>query len=63
MNDLEQYRQEIDAIDGELGKLFLRRMEVTGKGGEWKQKNGVPVRDAARERHAPPPSGAGRGED
>ena len=50
MNDLEQYRQEIDAIDGELVQLFLRRMEVTGKVGEWKQKNGVPVLDAARER-------------
>ena len=50
MNDLEQYRQEIDAIDGELVQLFLRRMEVTGKVGKWKQKNGVPVLDAARER-------------
>ena len=32
------------------GRALLRRMEVTGKAGEWKQKNGVPVLDAARER-------------
>lgn len=50
MSELEAYRQEIDAIDGELVNLFLRRMEVTGKVGAWKQKNGVPVLDAARER-------------
>ena len=50
MSELEAYRQEIDAIDGELVNLFLRRMEVTGKVGTWKQKNGVPVLDAARER-------------
>ena len=50
MSQLEQYRQEIDAIDRELVDLFLRRMEVTGKVGEWKQQNGVPVLDAEREK-------------
>ena len=50
MSQLEQYRQEIDAIDRELVDLFLRRMEVTGKVGAWKQQNGVPVLDAEREK-------------
>ena len=30
MTELEGYRQEIDRIDGELVKLFLERMAVTG---------------------------------
>ena len=29
MSDLEQYRQEIDELDEQLVRLFLRRMEVT----------------------------------
>ncbi len=33
MTELEQYRQEIDRIDGELVQLFLERMAVTGKVG------------------------------
>ena len=28
MSDLEQYRQEIDELDEQLVRLFLRRMEV-----------------------------------
>ncbi|NCE65855.1 bifunctional chorismate mutase/prephenate dehydratase [Pseudoflavonifractor sp. 524-17] len=50
MDQLEQYRREIDRIDGALVELFLKRMEVTGQVGAWKQANGVPVLDAARER-------------
>ena len=42
--------KQVTRIDGELVQLFLERMAVTGKVGEWKQKNGVPVLDAARER-------------
>ena len=49
MSELEQYRQEIDRIDGELVKLFLERMAVTGKVGEYKQRAGIPVLDAGRE--------------
>lgn len=49
MTELEQYRQEIDRIDGELVKLFLERMAVTGKVGEYKQRAGIPVLDAGRE--------------
>ena len=50
MTELEQYRREIDAIDGELVQLFLRRMEVTGNVGRYKQERGIPVLDAGRER-------------
>lgn len=50
MTELEQYRQEIDRIDGELVKLFLERMAVTGKVGEYKQRQGIPVLDASREK-------------
>ena len=49
MTELEAYRREIDAIDGELTRLFLRRMEVTGRVGAYKQAHGLPVLDAARE--------------
>ena len=50
MTELERYRQEIDRIDGELVRLFLERMAVTGKVGDFKQREGIPVLDAARER-------------
>ena len=50
MTELEQYRQEIDRIDGELVQLFLERMAVTGKVGEYKQRAGIPVLDAGREK-------------
>lgn len=50
MTELEQYRREIDRIDGELVKLFLERMAVTGQVGEYKQRQGIPVLDAAREK-------------
>ena len=50
MTELEGYRQEIDRIDGELVRLFLERMAVTGKVGEYKQRAGIPVLDAGREK-------------
>ena len=50
MTELEQYRQEIDRIDGELVRLFLERMAVTGKVGEYKRRAGIPVLDAGREK-------------
>ena len=50
MTELEQYRREIDRIDGELVQLFLERMAVTGQVGEYKQRQGIPVLDAGREK-------------
>ena len=50
MNELEIYRQKIDEIDRSLVKLFLQRMEITGAVGEYKQRSGIPVLDARREK-------------
>ena len=50
MDELEQYRREIDRIDAELVRCFLERMDVTQKVGSYKQARGLPVLDAARER-------------
>ena len=50
MSQLDALRAEIDDIDARLTSLFLQRMEVTERVGRWKQANGVPVLDAARER-------------
>ena len=49
MDDLTSLRAEIDAIDKELTALFLRRMDVTGRVGEYKRRSGIPVLDASRE--------------
>ena len=49
MSQLDEYRAQIDAIDGGLTQLFLRRMEVTARVGEYKRAAGVPVLDPERE--------------
>ena len=50
MTPLEEYRCQIDGIDRELTRLFLDRMEVTRRVGEYKRAQGIPVLDPARER-------------
>ena len=50
MSKLEDLRQSIDQLDQELVRLFERRMAVTREVGEYKQANGIPVLDTARER-------------
>ena len=50
MTELEQFRNVIDDIDREIVALFERRMEVTRQVGEYKQRIGIPVLDAGRER-------------
>lgn len=49
MSQLDEYRAQLDAIDGGLTQLFLRRMEVTAKVGEYKRAAGAPVLDPDRE--------------
>ncbi|NCB62079.1 MAG: bifunctional chorismate mutase/prephenate dehydratase [Clostridia bacterium] len=49
MNELDALRREIDAVDKNLTALFLKRMELVGQVGVYKQSNGIPVLDAARE--------------
>ena len=48
--DLKDYRERMDAIDGQLLPLFLQRMETAAQIAAWKKANGVPVLDAGRER-------------
>ena len=50
MTELETYRRQIDAIDAQLVPLFLERMAVTQKVGEYKKRSGLPVLDSSRER-------------
>ena len=50
MSELNELRGEIDAIDAQLTELFLRRMEVTRRVGEYKLAHGIPVLDPDRER-------------
>ena len=50
MNELELLRQQIDAIDAQLVPLFLERMAVTQRVGEYKKERDIPVLDSSRER-------------
>ncbi len=46
---LDDARREIDAVDTELAALFCRRMDAVRRVAAYKQANGLPVLDAARE--------------
>ena len=48
--ELNDIRQNIDAIDDELVKLFTKRMECSRQVALAKQRTGKPIRDHARER-------------
>ena len=50
MDELQDLRREIDAIDRELVELFRRRMDVTARVGAYKRERGIPVLDQERER-------------
>ncbi|TVP90319.1 chorismate mutase [Alkalibacterium sp.] len=49
MNELDQYRKEIDLIDQELTALFEKRLETVLKVGEYKIKHQLPILDTSRE--------------
>ena len=49
MRELAVLRQEIDQLDGQLARLFLRRMEICREVGAYKKANGLPVLDPGRE--------------
>lgn len=48
--DLSQIREEIDDVDVEIVRLFLKRMELAGRVAEFKIHNQKEVRDPKRER-------------
>ena len=50
MDELQQYREEIDRIDRQMVELFRQRMAVTAQVGQYKLERGIPVLDAVRER-------------
>ena len=49
MNELERLRADIDEIDQALVRLFERRMAATEQIGRYKQAEGLPVLDNARQ--------------
>ena len=53
-NLLEQARAIINEVDGEMEKLFERRMEAARMVAEYKKQNGLPILDALREEGPPP---------
>lgn len=48
--ELQELRNQIDAIDRQLVELFHQRMDVTAQVGEYKAAHGIPVLDQERER-------------
>ena len=42
-------RAEIDCVDREIAALFARRMRAVAAIADYKQANGLPILDAARE--------------
>ena len=50
MREIAEMRADIDAIDAELLRLLVRRMDVSGEVGEYKQQRSLPVFDGIRER-------------
>jgi len=49
METLPSLREEIDLLDGELARLFEKRMALAKKIGAVKAQEGLAVRDSARE--------------
>ena len=47
--DLKELRNEIDKIDDELVKLFVRRMEIAAQVAAYKKENNLPIFVPARE--------------
>lgn len=46
---LNDYRAELDAADAALYAAFIKRMELSGEIGRYKQRHKLPVYDPARE--------------
>lgn len=48
-NKLVELRKQIDEIDEEMAKLFVKRMKVVYEVGEYKRQNNLPILDSSRE--------------
>lgn len=49
MSELDQARAEISRLDGEMARLFEKRMREVEKIAAFKREKGLPIRDAGRE--------------
>ena len=49
MDELQQARVEIDAVDQEMARLFERRMAACRQVAQYKRERGLPILDANRE--------------
>ena len=49
MDELQQARVEIDAVDQEMARLFERRMAACRQVAQYKKERGLPILDANRE--------------
>ena len=49
MDELEQARREIDAVDAQLASLFERRMRAVVQVARYKKEHGLPIHDPVRE--------------
>ncbi len=48
-NELTLARQEINAVDEEMARLFVRRMQAVARVADYKMQHGLPIYDEARE--------------
>jgi chorismate mutase len=51
VDDLDNWRREIDSVDNEIMKLLVKRFEITKKIRIYKKANNLPVMDKQREEH------------
>ena len=51
VEDLHEWRSEIDSVDNEIMKLLCKRFEITKKIRRYKKANDMLVMDKAREEH------------
>ena len=49
MDELQQARVEIDAVDQEMARLFERRMAACRQVAQYKKERGLPILDANRD--------------
>ena len=48
--NLEELRAQIDTVDASLVELFQQRMDIAAEIAKYKQENGLPILQSARER-------------
>lgn len=47
--DLEDYRKQIDRVNHEIADVVSRRMNIVEEISDYKQQNGMEIRDESRE--------------